>query len=101
LAVSNEEEDLVKGESMFKINSNVIFREIDDRIVLINLENGFYYSLNEIGCMIFKLILDKHDTSEIVERINGNFEIANDTIESDLDSFIRDMEREKIVISRN
>jgi hypothetical protein len=84
-----------------KLSDSVIAREIDGRAVLINLDSGFYYSLNEVGCIVFNLILKHGDFDEILEEIEGRFEVAESEAREDLEAFIGSLEHERIVSSHS
>lgn len=86
---------------MYRISDKVVFREIDDRIVLINLESGFYYSLNESGCFIFNLLRKNKDLPEVLDELRGKYGVSVETADKDLGQFIEALEREKIIIRSN
>jgi hypothetical protein len=86
---------------MYKVSDKVVFREIDDKIVLINLESGYYYSLNECGRFIFNLLIKNKQIHEVLEEINSRFEVSMETAKSDLEQFIGELEKEKILILNN
>jgi hypothetical protein len=86
---------------MLRINDKVVFREVDDKIILINLESGFYYSLNEIGCFIFKRILKNKNPCEILEEIKHSFDVSEEKADQDLGEFLDTLTRENIVVQYN
>ena len=85
---------------MIKLSDKVIFREIDGKGVLIDLDSGFYYSMNEVGCLIFNLIQEKRAPDRIREEIEMRFEVTPVEAEKDLEEFLGALEKEGIVISR-
>lgn len=86
---------------MYRVSDKVVFREIDDRIVLINLESGFYYSLNESGCFIFNLLRKNKDLPEVLNELRGKYGVSVETADKDLEQFIEALEKEKIIIRSN
>lgn len=89
------------GDMMFKINDKIVYKEIDDKMVLINLESGFYYSLNELGRFIFSLMLDKMDSPGIIAEIGNRYDISGSRAEQDLQMFIESLEKENILRTDN
>jgi len=83
---------------MFKVNNNIVFREVDDKIVLINLESGFYYSLNECGRFVFNLLCDHLDLTEIIDKITAKYDVTENKVTKDLEQFIGNLELENIVV---
>lgn len=82
---------------MYSINRNVVYREVDDRIVLINLDSGYYYSLNEVGRLIFRCIVDKKDIDNIIDKILNEYEITREKARNDIDSFLSELTKENIL----
>jgi len=82
---------------LFRVNERVVFREIDDRIVLINLDSGYYYSLNEVGCFIFNQILKNKGIDDILDEIEGHFEVSQGKAREDLEEFMGTLEKEQII----
>jgi DNA polymerase III delta prime subunit len=82
----------------FKVSDKVVFREIEDKIVLINLDTGFYYSLNELGRFIFNEILKKREIVNIVDEIQDTYEVPEEEAREDLQEFLQSLKAEKIVV---
>jgi len=81
-----------------KVNDKIVFREIDGCIVLVNLENGNYYSLNEVGSLIFKLLLKNKNWESIEEEIRSTYKLKHGNINNDISDFIKDMTKENILL---
>lgn len=84
---------------MFKISDKVVFRKVEDKVVLINLETGYYYSLNKMGGLIFNSIRDGRHHSDILNDIKREFDVSESKAEDDFNSFIEELKREAILYS--
>jgi len=84
---------------LFKISDKVVFRKVENKIVLINLENGYYYSLNKMGGFIFNSIRDGRHTSNILNDIKRDFDVSESKAEDDFNSFIEELKEEAILYS--
>lgn len=82
---------------MYSINDKVVFREVGENIVLINLNTGYYYSFNGLGSLIFNSLVKKMDIDQILREIVGNFDIAREGAEKDLKEFLDKLEKEDIL----
>ena len=87
------------GVSVFKISDKVVFREVEEKIVLINLETGYYYSLNEIGRFVFNAIRKGSQLPDILQDIKEAFEVPDKKVEDDLNFFIEELKKENILYS--
>ncbi len=68
------------------VSPNVIFQELDEKLVLLNLETEEYYGLDAVGGRMWKL-LETHSDSELAthqlcEMYNVSFDRANADIRS-------------------
>lgn len=65
---------------------------------MINLESGFYYSLNEAGRFIFTLLLDDMDFPEIMKNLTHHFGISRVRAKRDLREFLDSLSKEQVII---
>jgi hypothetical protein len=83
----------------FKVNSpNVIQETIDNEVVIINLDNGNYYSLANVGADIWSLIESGAAVSEIVDRITKRYEGNHVDIENAVNQFVAELQRQALIV---
>jgi hypothetical protein len=84
----------------YKINPNLTTRIIEGELVLLNVNKGDFYSLNETGKIIFENIKNNKNKNEIIQELNKNYTISNsDSLENDIDEIITDFINENIILS--
>ena len=83
----------------YKINSPTVINEtIENESVIINLDNGFYYSLESVGAEIWDA-LDKHiSLSDICTGLAKKYNIEKDTAESTVNEFITQLIKENLIV---
>ncbi len=82
----------------YKINKDdVTSRAIGDEEVVLNLENGFYYSLNEVGRGVWQLMNDGKTLGEIVKTLKETYQIPEARLEKDIDEIVQDLEKEGLI----
>lgn len=87
------------SEKRYCINSDrVVWRSIEGEIVVLNLDTGYYYSLNPVGSLIWQLLSDNKDTSKIIEKISQDYNIALARAKKDLNELISDLKKEKLIL---
>lgn len=95
----------MKEQSKKKIGArdNVVFTDLDDgSAVLLHLETKYYYSLNETGCFLWKL-LDKKDGAtedEMIVELCSAFDVVPERAKEDVADFIRDLKEQGLIILR-
>jgi hypothetical protein len=84
----------------YRINgSKVIFEIFDDEIVLINQDNGNYYSLVNVGAHIWGLIQKERSMNEIVHDVAQNYATDQGDIEAAVVQFLTDLQQEDLIES--
>jgi hypothetical protein len=75
--------ELTLGNSL-KIGPEVVFRELDDEAVLLNLKSGIYFGLNPVGTRIWQLISEHGALSQVLNVLSDEFAADRDVLEHDL-----------------
>jgi hypothetical protein len=89
----------MNNRNPLKINiSKVVHETIDCETILLNLETGNYFSLDNTGEIIWKLVGTGQSINEIIETLKQRFEDKNNEVESSTIQFIRELVREDLVI---
>lgn len=87
---------------MFRVNSpKVISNSIGGEVIIINLDSGFYYSLNSSAGALWEALLQGFGTEEICETLQrmGHPLITSGC--STIDRFINELLQEELIISCN
>ena len=80
------------------INSNIIARDLQGETVLLNKENGDYFTLNNMGSEVYGCICDGIEIGEIVDLLFDKYDIEYDKLKADIISLIDEM-KEKDILS--
>ncbi|MGH7884318.1 MAG: PqqD family protein [Thermodesulfobacteriota bacterium] len=84
----------------YKIRTPQISHEtIDGETVIINLDNGNYYSLNGIGADIWNLIENGADKKSITGIIKVNYDIIKVDFENSLNNLINELLSEGLIVT--
>lgn len=71
------------------IPDSVLWQEVGDEIVLLDVEGGEYHGLNDVGSTIWRALQEHPDVSSAYEHLCGTYEVDPDVLCKDLDEFIR------------
>lgn len=69
---------------------DVLFSQVEDESVLLNLRSGVYYSLDRVGTLIWSRIAAGESLGNIQAALRGQFEADSDVIWADLTSLVSD-----------
>ncbi len=76
---------------------HVAAKVVDDEAILINLANGFYYSMDKVGSLIWTLIEQHYSIEEIAKSVSGQFEVSYKTAQGDVQRLITELVQENLV----
>lgn len=83
--------------------SQIVSREIDGEMVLLDLRSGMYYGLNQVGAFVWRLISARQGTIpvvEIVDAVVGEFDVEGATARRDLDQLLLELTSNRLVSVR-
>lgn len=80
------------------INDKIIAREIQGEAILLNKENGDYFSMNAVGTEIFNCICNVMEIDAIVDLLLDKYDIEQDILKKDVASIVAEMVEKKIIL---
>lgn len=72
----------------YKRNTDNIHSKIDDEVVMVNVEQGNYYSLNRVGSSIWELLETPKSVEEICSELMNEYEINEYDCKKEVESFV-------------
>jgi len=82
---------------MFSKNPEVIVQKNESGIVLLDMDSGKFYSLYDIAVDIWEYIEEELSYEEMIQRIIGSYNIPAEQASSDLETFLNELYKEKII----
>lgn len=71
------------GDSLLAAEQ-VLFRQLDQEAVLLDLKSGTYFGLNDVGARMWALIVSGQSLSHIVDALEAEYDGGRADIERDL-----------------
>ena len=62
----------------FSIPEHVVSRKLDDEMVLLNLDSGEYFGLNDTGTRVWELLADGRSREEVIDHLIEEFEVEGE-----------------------
>ena len=84
-------------KSKITLSKNVFAQEIDDETIILDSVTQEYFSINEIGKVIWSLIEEKKNLAEIKAEMLDMYEVPEEQIEKDLLNFIQALAQKKLI----
>jgi hypothetical protein len=67
----------------------VLWQEVGDEIVLLDVNGGEYHGLNDVGSRIWRALDQHEDVTSAYEHLCGTYEVDPGVLRDDLDEFIK------------
>jgi len=78
-------------------NNDILWKLIEDKVVLLDMDEGRAITLNEVGSHIWTS-LEKHKTQEeLLQDVTSAFDIDKDTARKDTTAFLDDMLKRDLI----
>jgi len=74
-----------------RIGDSVLYQELEDEVVLLNMENQEYYGLNDVGARMWKSLIETGNVAASADSLSGLYQADETVIRADLESLVRDL----------
>ena len=72
-----------------EIPEEVLSRELDGEVVLLDLRSGRYFGLNPTGALVWELAKAQVPVEDMAARLVDEFDVSMDRARADVDAFVR------------
>lgn len=76
---------------------NQVHTELSGAVIVLNTENGIYYSLNPVGAFIWNLIREPKPVAEVCSAIMSEFDVDQDRCQQDLVALLNDLAAQGLI----
>jgi len=76
----------------------VLAQKATDALVLLNIDDGTYYALNEVGARIWELSDGTRSVADIIAIIEQEYDAPRATVEADVAELVEELAREQLLI---
>ena len=83
--------------SKVKISSDILFQQLGDEYVLLNMESEKYFGLDEVAARFWQLLEADSSTQKALETVQAEYEADPETIKEDLRIFLQRLADEKLI----
>ena len=80
-----------------KVPDDVLFRELEGEIVLLNLDTERYYGLDDFGARLWQRLIKSSDLDEVLTQLEAEYEVDASTLRRDSAEFLTKLSEEGLV----
>ncbi len=85
-------------ESRLRRRERILTQRAADQWILLDLDGGQYYALDEVSGRIWDLCDGSRDVAALVEALCEDFDAPAETVEADVMAFLGEMVEENLVV---
>jgi hypothetical protein len=79
-------------------NPKMVASKIDNELVMMSIDNGEYYGLDEVGSRIWELIETPIVVEELIINLLDEFEVERQDCENETFEFLEDLNSKKLLM---
>ena len=87
----------VASTSRVSRNEAIVFTDLDDTIVMMDVDEGQYYELDPVGARIWSLLETDRSAADLCDALAAEFDVAPDTCHRDTLEFLQSASDLRIV----
>jgi len=73
---------------LVRISDDVVYRELSGESVLLHLNSGVYFGLDEIGTRIWYLLAEHRDSDKILPLLLAEYDVTETQLRADVSGLI-------------
>lgn len=93
----NAKKDKIKLENAIERNSEIDATDLDGEVVMMNMEKGQYFMMNEVGSRIWEIIEEPIKVCELIEALLSEFEVEREECENTVMEFLDDLNHGNLI----
>jgi hypothetical protein len=88
---------MITAESRFRRRDRVLVQSVAGKQVLLDLDDGQYFALDEVSGRIWDLCDGTNSVAAVVEAVCREYDAPVETVEEDVAAFLGEMVQEKLL----
>jgi len=84
-------------ETRVTMRDGVMFNRAGEEIVLLDLDSGTYYGLDEVGARLWELITGTATIGEAIDTMLGEYDVEREVLERDVFRLLAELEEKGLI----
>lgn len=80
-----------------RVHPSALYREVQGEVVLLQLDSGEYFGLNEVSTRIWQLIVESGDLDLVEATILREFDVDPAVLSKDLQALVSELAARKLI----
>lgn len=84
-------------ETRYQVRPEVLSRVLAGEAVLLDLQSGTYFGLNDVATRVWELLREPRSPAELAEQLTHEFEVTLEMARGDVDQLVGELIRRGLV----
>jgi len=89
------------ADSILKVSSSHVSSDLAGEQVILNLDSGVYYGLDEVGTRIWDLLNDSRSIDSVVDALHEEYDVERSELQADVMRLVREMMKAGLVVQQD
>lgn len=86
---------------VYKASTKYLYSEIDSEAVILDINSGTYFGLNEVSNRIWQLLQTPSSQASLIEQILAEYDVSQEQVTQDVESLLQDMSNAGLIEAVN
>ena len=88
----------ITSHTVLSRRTNIISSNLDTELVMMNVDRGMYYGLEEIGVQIWNMMEKPIRVADLVAQLNTRYQVESEQCEADTLEFLEELFAEDLIV---
>ena len=83
------------------VPENVLFRQLEDESVLLNLDSEIYYGLDEVGTRMWQVLIEAENIEVAYKLLLKEYQVGKERLKQDLTELVNNLQKKGLIDIQN
>ena len=92
---------MISEKTVVNVSENQVHTVLDGESVILDLEEGIYYGLDEVGTRIWELLQEPTEVLDVIDTLTKEYDVTRDKCTSDTLHLLEDLQEHNLIDVQN
>lgn len=87
----------IDEDATVSVAENQVSSDLDGESVVLDLDQGIYYGMNELGSRVWQIIQNPVSVQEIIVTVQDEYEVDRERCKQDILSFLNQLDEQNLI----
>ncbi len=88
---------MVMKDLSIAVPKGVLFQDLGEDVVLLEIQSGQYYGLNAVGARMWSLLQQGQSVSQVLSTLHEEYEASEERLGADLKQFLNQLQSKGLI----